>query len=106
MVKPVKTMTVTITELLKDNIKDIILIIYYKSFLHVHNLLPQLINSNPCGNEYFRNSFLPHIINEWKKLDPNIRSSGNYIVRNAFLTLLRPAERKIFNINDPLGIKC
>ena len=54
MVKHVKTMTVTITELLKDNIKDIILIIYYKSFLHVHNLLPQLINSNPCGTEYFR----------------------------------------------------
>ena len=43
---------------------------------------------------------------ECNKLDANIRSSSTYhIFRNALLKFIRSAEKKIFNINDPLGIK-
>ena len=66
---------------------------------HTHNLLPQMRNSHrhpstfqifPCRTEYFKNSFFPHVINEWNKLDQKFR---------------RPIEKKIFNINDLFGIK-
>ena len=50
--------------------------------------------------------FFPHVINECHKRDSNIHSSSNcYIFRNALLKFIRPVERKIFSINDPLGIK-
>ena len=61
---------------------------------------PNTFHVFPCTTEYFKKSLFPHVINEWNKLDPNIRSSSN-----AFLKLIGPVERKIFNINDPLGIK-
>ena len=55
--------------------------------------------------DYFKNYFFAHVINEWKKLDPDIRGSSNYhIFRNALLKFVRLVERKIFNINDPFGI--
>ena len=55
-----------------------------------------------CRTEYFKNHFFPHVLNEWNKLDPNIRNSSNYhIFCNALLKFIRDAERKIFNINDP-----
>ena len=77
---------------------------------HIRNLLWQMRNSQkhvfPCRTEYFKNSFSPHANNEWKKHDPNIRSSSNYnIFRNGLLKFIRPVERKIFNINDPFWIK-
>ena len=83
---------------------------------YIHKLLPQMRNSHrhpntfhvfPCRTEYFKNSFFPHVIREWSKLDPNIRlDSRNYhIFRNALSKFVMPVERKIFNINDPLGIK-
>ena len=60
----------------------------------------------PCRTEYFKKSFFPHVIKEWNKLDPNFSSSSNYhIFHNALLKFIRPVERKIFNINDPFGIK-
>ena len=70
------------------------------------NRHPNTFHVSPCRTEYFKNSFLPRVINKWNKLDPNIHSSGNHIFRSAFLIFLRPVERKIFNINDPFGIKC
>ena len=50
--------------------------------------------------------FFPHVINEWNKLDLNIRCFSNYhIFRNALLKFIRPIEKTIFNINDLFGIK-
>ena len=52
--------------------------------------------NNPC-----KTSFFPYVINEWNKLDPNIRSSCSYnIFYNALLKILRPFERKVFKIID------
>ena len=49
-------------------------------------------------------TLLYNVIHEWNKLDPNIHSSSSYnSIRNVLLKLIRPNERKIFNINDPFG---
>ena len=57
-------------------------------------------------SEYFKNSFIPNVIYEWNKLDPDIRSSASYnLFRNTLLKLIRPAQRKTFNINDLVGVK-
>ena len=87
------------------------LCLLYKCFLqpenhHIyrHKLLSQIRNSHrhpntfhvfPCRTVYFKNSFFPHVINEWNKLDPNIRSSSNYhIFCNTLLKFTRPVEKK------------
>ena len=82
---------------------------------HIHNLHSQMRNPHrhpktfhvfPRRTEYFKNSFFPHVINKWNKLDPNICSSSNYhLFCTALLKFIRPVKRKIFNINDPFGIK-
>ena len=57
-------------------------------------------------SEYFKNSFIPNVINEWDKLDPDICSSTSYSVfRNTLLKFIRPVQRKIFNINVSVGVK-
>ena len=51
-------------------------------------------NMGSCKSEYFKNS------------DPDIRNSTSYnLFRNALLKFIRPAQRKIFNINDSVGVK-
>ena len=70
---------------------------------------PRQINSFTrvfCRSEYFKSSFIPNVINEWNKLDPDIRSSTSYILfRNTLLKFIRPTQRKTFDINDSVGIK-
>ena len=59
-----------------------------------------------CKSEYFKNYFIPNVIYEWNKLDPNIRPSASYnLFRNTLLKFIRPAQRKTFNINDSVGVK-
>ena len=49
---------------------------------------------------------MPYTINEWNKLDPEIRRIGSYIgFRKKLLSFIKPTENKIFIIYDPLGIK-
>ena len=63
-------------------------------------------NTVSCKSEYFKNSFIPNVINEWKKLDPDIRSSISYsLFRNTLLKVISPVQRKTFNINDSVRIK-
>ena len=63
-------------------------------------------NAGSCKSEYFKNPFIPNVINEWNKLDPDIRSSTSYhIYRNKLLKFIRPVQRKTFNINDTVGVK-
>ena len=63
-------------------------------------------NTVSCKSEYFKNSFIPNVINEWNKLDPGIHSSTPYnLFRNTLLKFARPVQRKAFNINDSVGVK-
>ena len=82
---------------------------------YIYDLLPPMrsscehvnsFNTVSCKSEYFKNSFIPSVINEWNKLDPDIRSSTSYnLFRNTLLKFIRPAQRKTFNINDSVGVK-
>ena len=57
-------------------------------------------------SEYFKNSFIPNVIYEWNKLDPDICSSASYnLFRNTLLKFIRPLPRKMFSINDSVGVK-
>ena len=59
-----------------------------------------------CRREIFKNSFLPYTINEWNKLDPEIRRIDSYVgFRKKLLSFIKPMENKTFSIYDPLGIK-
>ena len=82
---------------------------------YIYDLLPPMrrsgrhvnsFNTVSCKSEYFKDSFIPNVINEWNKLDPDIGNPTSYnLFRNTLLRFVRPAERKTFNINDSVGIK-
>ena len=66
----------------------------------------QSFNTIFCKSEYFKNSFIPNVINEWNKLHPDIRSFTSYnLFCNTLLKFIRPIQRKTFNINDSVGVK-
>ena len=51
-------------------------------------------------SEYFKNSFILNVINEWNKLDPDISSFSSYnLFSNALSKFIRPVQRKTFNFN-------
>ena len=53
-----------------------------------------------------KNSFLTYTINEWNKLDPNIRGIDLYVgFRKKLLSFIKPTENNNFSIYDPLGVK-
>ena len=82
---------------------------------YLYELIPPIINShrNPgcyralyCRTDLFRNSFLPFSINEWNKLDPDIKNLDSHeMFRKKLLNFIRPSEKSIFNIYDPQGSK-
>ena len=96
------------------------LCLFYKVFhskvpKYIHSLIPSMrtsarqpntFTSFYCRTEYFQNSFLPYVIKEWNKLDPDKRSCQSYeSFRKALLNVIRPSENKIFNIYDQVGIR-
>ena len=82
---------------------------------YIYDLLPPLRSSRrhvnsfnlvTCKSEYFKNSFIPNVIYEWNKLDPDIRSSASYnLFRNTLLKFIRSSQRKTLHINDSVGVK-
>ena len=50
--------------------------------------------------------FLPYAINEWNKLDPEIRRIDSYVgFWNKLLSFIKPTELKKLSFDDPLGVK-
>ena len=55
-------------------------------------------NMVSCESEYFKNSFIPNVINEWNKeciMEYIPCSTSYHLFRNTFI---RPAQRNTFNI--------
>ena len=81
---------------------------------YIYDLLPPMRSSRRHVNsfnlvsgksEYFKNSFIPNVIYEWSKLDPNIRSSASCnLFCNTFMKFIRSVQIKTFNINDSVGV--
>ena len=56
--------------------------------------------------ETFRNSFLPFTVNEWNRLDSDIKNSDSYIIfRKKLLAFIRPVGNSMYGIYDPFGVK-
>ena len=82
---------------------------------YLYKLIPPIINShrNPgcyialyCRTDLLRNSFLPFSINEWNKLDPDIRNLDSHAMfREKLLNFMKSSVKSIFNIYDPQGSK-
>ena len=96
------------------------LCLFYKVFhskvpKYIHSLIPSIRTSTRqrntftsfhCRTKYFQNSFLPCVIREWNKLNPDKQSCLSYnSFRKALLNFIRPNENRIFNIHDQVGIK-
>ena len=77
-----------------------------------HSKVPKYIHiffhpsEHPQVTSYFQNTFLPCVIKEWNKLDPDKRSCLSYnSFCKALLNFIRPSENKIYKIHDQVGIK-
>ena len=65
-----------------------------------------MFDSIYCRSEYFKNSFFPHTLSEWNKLDGQIRSSESYLVfRKSLLNFIRPSPNAFYNVHNPTGLK-
>ena len=86
-----------------------------KSPPYFHKIIPPLHRSHPYPGcfktlrrrtELFRNSLLPFTVNEWNKLDSDIKNSDSYAVfRKKLLAFIRPEGRSTYGIYDPFGVR-
>ena len=59
-----------------------------------------------CRTELFRNSFLPFTVNEWNKLDFDIKNSDSYVVFcKKLMAFKKPLENSIYSIYNPSGVR-
>ena len=59
-----------------------------------------------CRTDCFKYSFFPSTLNEWFKLDNNIRNSESIkIFKSKLLSFIRPVQSSIYSIFDPEGLK-
>ena len=70
--------------------------------LHRSHAYPGCFKTLRCRTELFRNSLLPFTVNEWNKLDSDIKNIDSYaIFCNKLLAFIRPERSSICRINDP-----
>ena len=63
------------------------------------------ITALSCRIDAFKYCFFPWTINEWNKLNFNIRTSSFNIFRANFRKIIWPIPNSIFGIFNPLGLK-
>ena len=57
-------------------------------------------------HQFFKYSYFPSTINEWKKLDSNIWNSEALIIfKSKILKFIRPTSSSIFGFHNPIGVK-
>ena len=72
--------------------------------MHLQNSAHKTINLLHCA-ESSETLFLPDTINEWNKLDPEIKKIVSYLgFRNKLLSFYKLTGNKAFSIYDSLGI--
>lgn len=90
-------------------------IILNKSFPYLFELIPSLqrthcfagcLKTLHCRTELFRYLFLPFNVNEWNKLNADIKNSdSSTIFRKKILALIRPIGNGIYSIYNPVGVR-
>ena len=57
-------------------------------------------------HQFFKYSYFPSTINEWKKLDSNILNSETLIIfKSKILKFIRPTSSSIFDFHSAIGVK-
>ena len=84
---------------------------HHKLPVYLYELVPPILNPyhNPgcyrflqCRTDLFQSYFLPFSINEWSKLDPDIKTLDSHdMFHKKLLTFIKPSEKSIGNIYDP-----
>ena len=56
--------------------------------------------------DFFSFSFFPGTIRDWNAIDPSICASPSLsMFKSALLKFIRPSQRPIYNVHNPLGLK-
>ena len=63
------------------------------------------ITTFSCSTDALRILFFSWTINEWNKLNFNIRTSSFNIFRANLIKIIRPIPNSVFGIFNPLGLK-
>ena len=59
-----------------------------------------------CRTDCFKYSFFPSTLNDWFKVDENMRNPGSIaIFKSRLLSFTRPVQSNIYRIFDPKGLK-
>ena len=59
-----------------------------------------------CRTDTFKNSFFPNVINEWNKLDEEIKCATSFsLFKASLLKMGRPHAKSTFRIDNPVGIR-
>ena len=65
-----------------------------------------LLITLPLKTLSFSNTFFPYCINEWNKLNGNLRNGSSiYKFKNYLTKFIKVKENSTFSISDPLGLK-
>ena len=65
-----------------------------------------LLTALPSRTLSFSNTFFPYYINEWNKLNDNLRNANSiYKFKNYLTKFIKVKENSTFSISDPLGLK-
>ena len=80
---------------------------YMPSFIATRNPKRRnMISSFVFRTNYFKYYFFPYCVNEWNKLDPEIRElKSSILFKRSLLRFIRPISTSIYNIIDPFGLK-
>ena len=59
-----------------------------------------------CRSNYFKNSFISHVVRKWNKLSTEIRNSTPYQqFRKSLLSFIEPNCSSLFSIHHPVCVK-
>ena len=58
-----------------------------------------------CRTHCFKNSFFPSTLNDSYKLDETVRNSESDSMFKSSLLFIRPLDRNVYNIFEPIGLK-
>ena len=59
-----------------------------------------------CRTDTFKNSFFPKVINEWNKLDDEIKGATSFsLFKASLLKMGRPHANSAYRIHNPVGIR-
>ena len=81
-----------------------LLICYLQNLTYFRH--PKTYSVMRCRNGYFKNSFIPYLVNKWNKLSTEIRNSVSYQqFRKSLLSFFKLTWSSLFSVHHPVSVK-